>query len=154
MRRIMRLNPTARRWIGLTIATLLLWLWLTLAVGHGAEAQVAPEAVARQPADPDLGTIIKGLAGPVLSAAIGLLWRRAEEIRNGKEHSWRQWLLDVPSVVGIGIISGSIALWAGLPDLVAMGVACALGHVGTQWLLSVLLPRVMERWFPKPPSLD
>lgn len=100
--------------------------------------------------DPELLVVLKGLAGPVLSAAIGLVWRRAEEMRAGKQASWRAWLLDVPSVIGIGIISGSIALWADLPLLVAMGVACTIGHVGTQWLLSVLLPRLLARWLPAP----
>lgn len=104
--------------------------------------------------DPELMTVLKGLAGPVLSAAVGLAWRRAEEMRRGSPPSWRAWLFDIPSVIGIGIISGSIALWADLPLLVAMGVACALGHVGTQWLIGVLLPRLLERWLPKPPPVD
>lgn len=103
-------------------------------------------------ADPELVTIIKGLAGPVISAAVGLVWRRAEEIRDGKTASWRAWLLDVPSVIGIGIVSGSVALWLELPTLVAMGVACGIGHVGTQWLLRVLLPRLIDRYLPKRPE--
>lgn len=102
--------------------------------------------------DPDLLTVIKGLAGPVLSASIGLVWRRAEEIRAGKPASWRAWALDVPSVIGIGIVSGSIALWADMPLLVAMGVACGIGHVGTEWLLRVLLPRLLARYLPAKPA--
>jgi len=98
--------------------------------------------------DPELVTVLKGLVGPIVAAAAGLLWRRAEEIRRGDKPSWRAWVLDAPSVVGIGLISGSIALWLGLPLLVAMGIACAIGHVGTQWLIAVLLPRLMDRWLP------
>lgn len=98
--------------------------------------------------DPELVTVIKGLAGPCISAAIGLIWRRTEEIRKGEAPTWRAWLLDVPSVIGIGIISGSIALWLDLPLLVAMGVACGIGHVGTEWLLRTLLPRALDKWFP------
>lgn len=98
--------------------------------------------------DPELIAAFKGLAGPIISAAVGLIWRRAEEVRQGKRLTWRAWLLDIPSVIGIGIISGSIALWMDLPLLVAMGVACSLGHVGTEWLLRTLLPRAIDRWFP------
>lgn len=98
--------------------------------------------------EPELLVAIKGLLGPVLTAAIGVFWRRAEEARRARRFDWRRLLLDIPSVLGIGIISGSVALWMELPLLWAMGLACALGHVGTEWLLASLLPRLLDHWFP------
>lgn len=101
--------------------------------------------------EPELLVAVKGLLGPVISAALGLAWRRTAEIRRGDRITWRALVLDVPSVVGFGLLAGSLAMAMDLPLLVAMGLACALAHVGTEWLLAVAVPRLLDRLAPRDP---
>lgn len=100
------------------------------------------------PPEPELLVAIKGLVGPTLTAAIGVMWRRAEEARRAGRFDWSKLALDVPSVLGFGIIAGSLALWCGFGLLWAMGAACFAGHVGTEWMLAKVVPRLLDRWLP------
>ena len=96
----------------------------------------------------ELVTALKATLGPAFSATMGFLWQQAEEIRNGGPFSWRIMLLSLPSNFGIGIIAGGLGLWLELPLLAAMGIACATGYLGTRWLTDILLPRLLNKWFP------
>ena len=94
---------------------------------------------------PDLWLTMKGLLGPIATSLLGLAWRRADEVRQGKRLPWRAILLDLPSVVGIGIAAGAIVAWIGLPQEVALGLACIASHLGTDYIREKLLPLVLRR---------
>lgn len=98
------------------------------------------------PTPPDLWLTMKGLLGPVATSLLGLVWRRADEIKQGKRLTWRSMALDLPSVLGIGIAAGALTSWLGLPHEVALGLACIASHVGTDYLREKLLPAFLKRW--------
>ena len=94
---------------------------------------------------PDLWLTVKGLLGPVATSLLGLAWRRADEVRRGKRLTWRAVLLDLPSVLGIGIAAGAVVAWIGLPHEVALGLACVASHLGTDYIREKLLPAALRR---------
>jgi len=94
---------------------------------------------------PDLCLSIKALLGPIATSLLGLIWRRADEVRQGKRLTWRAILLDLPSVVGIGIAAGAVVAWIGLPHEVALGLACVASHLGTDYIREKALPIVLRR---------
>ena len=96
-------------------------------------------------APPDLWLTIKGLLGPIGTSLLGLIWRRADEVRQGKRLTWRAIVLDLPSVVGIGIAAGAVVAWIGLPQEVALGLACVASHLGTDVIREKALPLVLHR---------
>lgn len=100
---------------------------------------------------PDDGwLLLKGLVGPCASVALGVLWRRTEEVRSGKRWSWRACLLDGPSVIGLGIICDAAARWLGLGEEARLAASCAAGYLGTAFLIERVLPRVLNRIGPAP----
>lgn len=101
--------------------------------------------MATETPSPDLWLSLKGLLGPIATSLLGLIWRRADEVRQGKRLTWRAILLDLPSVVGIGVAAGAVVAWMGLPHEVALGLACIASHLGTDYLRERALPAVLRR---------
>jgi len=88
---------------------------------------------------PDLWTVAKGFAGPVIAAGAGLLIRWADDTRKGDRLTWRRVAFEVPSVAGLGIIGGAGATLLGAPAEVSWGLAALLGHLGTAGVVRLLL---------------
>lgn len=86
------------------------------------------------PSVPDPGpfAFLLTLAGPVLSAGIGVFMRHAHNAVTGKPFSLRRMAFEIPSVLGFGIMGGAVGSYLGAPEVVQWGVATMLGSLGTQ----------------------
>lgn len=87
------------------------------------------------------------LIGPIASAAIGVLMRHARRAKAGKPLSLTRLALDLPSVVGLGIIGGALGDYWGLGETVRWGIAAVLGYLGPQ-----MIDAVFARWLAGQPT--
>lgn len=80
---------------------------------------------------PDLANAASGLIGPALSAAVGIAMRHSQLVQRGERKLLSVALLyEVPTVLGVGVISGGIADYAGMSTMTASAGAAILGWLG------------------------
>ncbi len=111
-------------------------------------------------ADGDLVAALKGLLGPVGAAVLGLLWGRAEDLKRGHARPPLKIILlvDLPTAAGLGMTIGGISLWLGAPLVAVLALTAAGARLGTDWVLGVLLPRLLAKYLapqgdpPAPPA--
>jgi hypothetical protein len=97
-----------------------------------------------QPPQPGTVSIFLSLAGPVMSAAIGVLMRHAHRATTGKPFSIRRLSFELPSVLGLGIMGGALGDWVDAAETVRWGLAAALGYLGPQ-----VVEVVFYRWIAR-----
>jgi hypothetical protein len=94
-----------------------------------------------QPPQPGTVSLLLSLAGPMVSAAVGVVMRHAHLATTGKPFSIRRLSFELPSVLGLGIMGGALGDWLGAPETVRWGLAAALGYLGPQ-----VVEIVFYRW--------
>lgn len=104
-----------------------------------------------QPPQPGTVSIFLSLAGPMASAAIGVLMRHAQRAATGKPFSVRRLSFELPSVIGLGIMGGAMGDWLGATETVRWGLAATLGYLGPQ-VVEVVFYRWISRDQTPPPA--
>ena len=92
--------------------------------------------------DHELGTVAKGLIGPIISALIGVLMRHSMLVQQGRRRFWSLALaFELPTVIGMGIIGGGLAAHLGAPQPVAWAISAIMGWLGPP-VLSAIFQRI------------
>ena len=88
--------------------------------------------------DHELSAAIKGLIGPVISAMVGVLMRHSQLVQQGRRRFWSpSLLLELPTVIGMGIVGGGLAVYLGAPQPVAWAISAIMGWLGPMALSGV-----------------
>lgn len=79
-------------------------------------------------------SVLRGFAGPAISAFAGLVMRHVHHFEAGRPFSWRKLLIDLPTVGGLAIVGGGIGTYLGVQEQTRWAVAALLGYGGQQAL--------------------
>jgi hypothetical protein len=78
--------------------------------------------------------VLRGFAGPAISAFAGLVMRHVHQFEAGRPFSWRKLLVDIPTVGGLAIVGGGIGAYLGVQEETRWAIAALLGYGGQQAL--------------------